>query len=515
MKVPKIAQAMNHIDDDLIAGADGTPQKKKSGWIKWASAAACLCLALAGIYGIVGKPAELFPFPGGNAGGGGGDGVTYMSYAGPVFPLTALENADGIIVRRNVDYDFSPYKSVTYHYEDKDGVHSYEGYDTEAVVTDRYTLTNDTDEAKSLTMLYPFAGSLRDELSVIPELSADGKVLATQLQIGSYSGSFAGAWGGGGESLNLSQINSWEQYRALLSDGRYLQAALADAPVPNQPVVVYELSDRTASAEAMKETPDIVLEMTVDYSKTTVLSYGFNYGSTDIETGYLARGTHVPQSGSVDYGDSVYLIIVGEEPESFTMTGYRSRSTNKKDESVTASVTRYETTLGEILHTVNQSYLSQFFRAGGESSAVMQTLSDAQLLGVVSKHLTAHGVQAERYDNGMLENLIGDAYAVKRVMYLRFTLTVPAGGSVELSARMTKDASIDFVGKNRDRNGYDLVTQLGSNLLFAEQSASVSNTEDIEIIDQNFGFDLENGVTVVTLDKNQEHYRMDVRKRKA
>lgn len=57
-----------------------------------------------------------------------------------------------------------------------------------------------------------------------------------------------------------------------------------------------------------------------------------------------------------------------------------------------------------------------------------------------------------------------------------------------------------------------MVTKLGSTLEFSGQTASVSNSQFIEIVYQNFGFDLENGITKVTLDVNKPHYYMEVRK---
>ena len=60
--------------------------------------------------------------------------------------------------------------------------------------------------------------------------------------------------------------------------------------------------------------------------------------------------------------------------------------------------------------------------------------------------------------------------------------------------------------------GYDLVTRLGSNLTFTAQRAALVNTEWMEIVGQNFGFDPENGVTAVELDPAQEHYYLDVRR---
>ena len=103
---------------------------------------------------------------------------------------------------------------------------------------------------------------------------------------------------------------------------------------------------------------------------------------------------------------------------------------------------------------------------------------------------------------------------VKRVLYLSFEVTVPAGGSVEVCVEQFKNASFDFHCSGSESvgiDGYDLVTSLGSNLTFAGQSASISNYDVIEIVRQNFGFDLAGGITSVPLDLNEPHYYLEVR----
>jgi hypothetical protein len=59
--------------------------------------------------------------------------------------------------------------------------------------------------------------------------------------------------------------------------------------------------------------------------------------------------------------------------------------------------------------------------------------------------------------------------------------------------------------------GYDMVIRLGSNIDFTGMSAEIINTQEIEIVRQNFGFELPNGITSVTLDMNVEHYYIEVR----
>ena len=60
-----------------------------------------------------------------------------------------------------------------------------------------------------------------------------------------------------------------------------------------------------------------------------------------------------------------------------------------------------------------------------------------------------------------------------------------------------------------------MVTTLGSNLRFTQQTACLEDRGQIEIVRQNFGFDLENGVKDVILDLNQAHYWMEIRKLEA
>lgn len=46
MKIPKIADAVGYLDEDLISGAAGEKKKRKAGKLKWGAAAACFVLAL-------------------------------------------------------------------------------------------------------------------------------------------------------------------------------------------------------------------------------------------------------------------------------------------------------------------------------------------------------------------------------------------------------------------------------------------------------------------------------------
>ena len=51
MSIPRIAKAMDYIDDDLVSGAvEYKRTKKKNAWMKWGAMAACLCLVVIGAF---------------------------------------------------------------------------------------------------------------------------------------------------------------------------------------------------------------------------------------------------------------------------------------------------------------------------------------------------------------------------------------------------------------------------------------------------------------------------------
>ena len=84
-----------------------------------------------------------------------------------------------------------------------------------------------------------------------------------------------------------------------------------------------------------------------------------------------------------------------------------------------------------------------------------------------------------------------------------------------LCAAFEKDPSFDFccaASESKGVSGYDLVTSLGSNLSFTRQTAALEDRGQVEIVRQNFGFGPENGITRVTLDGDQPHYYLEVRK---
>ena len=504
--------ALSEIDEQKIDEAFPEDRVNRFKWRKWGAIAAALVLA-AGIGSYIlprlGGRAGSSGAPGGGAGADGAS--TFMSYAGPVFPLTLREADSGLAARREITMDFAPWIPVI-----RDGL---QRYSTDILVRDAYTLTNSSAEEKTVGLLYPFSSALYRLGEHMPTLTADGARLNAALHAGGYSGGFRGV-DGGSEQLNLDQVNSWEEYKALLSDGRYQTAALGAFPdLSDVPVIVYRFFDYYGpepDEKAGYPNPSIRAGFDLDYDRTTVLSYGFHAGSYDRENGTMIQGFSIPKPFNPWYGDPYYLIVIGDDIRNLTTAGYVTGGTDadtEKLDNAGVSVERYVSDLETALRAAAELLYSgnEMLQEGGADFEMY--------FGLLKEFIGSYGILSEnpveRYNTtGWLEEL--DVANVDRVFYLEAELTIPAGGSIRLTAEMTKEGSYDFYcahTENQGVYGYDAATELGSNLICSEQTAVLEDRGQIEIIRQNFGFDLKNGVNRVALDPKQEHYYLEVKGR--
>lgn len=556
MKAERLFRILGLVDESLVEEAVSASSpaavQRRHPWRRLLAAAACLAVICGGAY-LAGTLRM-----GGRAGAGGSghsEASTFMSYAGPVFPLTTAEETSSITAERNITLDFAPWipawlsneemlsgRTWLTEAERQEALAQYDELYPEGgrwrssddiLVTDAYTLANPSQEDQTVTLLYPFATSLNDLGRLTPTLTLDGSELETALHVGAYSGGFEGVWDGTivGDpegSVNLDYADSWEDYKNLLSDGTYLANALGVGPdVSGIPVTVYKFTDPYGplkDEEAGVPNPSLQVGFDLDYSRTAVLTWGFDSGNFDRENGTMIQGFSIPQPGERGYGEDVYcLLVLGEDIQNMTTGGYVTGGADPDTEPLEGcgvTVERYEsdldTMLREILAPVWQELRQNTYEQdGAELDVDFETWYRAVL-----EYLLAYGILspsgAERYGAGWLEDIVSDVDTIDRVCWLEAEITIPAGDSVTLSASMTKEASYDFYcahTENQGVKGYDLVTALGSTLDFTGQTASLVNTENIEIVRQNFGFDLEAGITEVALDPAEPHYYLEIRAR--
>ena len=518
MSSERIYNAITDVRDELVEEATNTKLKKSRATImRWCAIAASFVLVV-GIGGYFLTNMNPPPAsPGGDAGGSGhADGSTeFMSYAGPVFPMTILNGAESITASRDIAYDFEGF-GVRQESTDELQLHP-----ADIRISDSYTLMNRTANDIEVDILYPFAGSYLDLYKLRPTIYMNDSELDATLLAGQYSGGFQGI-GGSDEATthNLKLIDSWEDYRSLLSDGEYLQQALSAFPELNQTVTVYEFTNPVTDHEAAVN-PTIAAWFNLDYEKTMVLGYGFNGGRFDSENDQMMQNFSVPREGFPQYGKTFYLIVIGDDITNLSIKSYVDGSCDddKEYDGATVDVTRKEAVLGALLYTTLENHMQQVYMNSGYDYPLGKDVDMEMLYRSAMELLTTYGAladgyPADRYHTGSLDDIYYEAFIHQRVYYLRAQVIIPAGESVSLRVDSIKQPSFDFYAGNSENMGlygYDMVTQLGSTLTFDSTTARLLHPEAIVIERQNFGFDLGNGITEVALDMSTERYYLEVR----
>ncbi|MCL2200410.1 MAG: hypothetical protein FWB75_00460 [Oscillospiraceae bacterium] len=519
MSSEKLFDALSDVRDGFITEAlTYKPRKPSAHVIRWVAVAAVLALA-------VGLSTMFFidhglPLPPGGTAGGGSAAVTgpdnstvFMSYAGPVFPLTLTDSAEGIQAKRSITFDFTEFGQPG-ALDSGIGLHA-----NDIRVRDSYILTNTTSNDMTVQFAYPFAGSFAELDRLLPTISvgqAGLPVADTTLLAGAFSGGFQGIEGHEDEYINLRLITQWQDYVTLLSDSSYLRRAMTKAPRLDQSVIVYSFTDLTAD-HAASINPTLAVGFNLDYSRTTVLSYGFHGASIDPDAGFMRQSFSIPRADLLTHERTFKLIVLGDDITDINMLGFANAGWNPDEErdDITAVMTRSEARLGDVFEQLVNEFLG--FRApyvlGYDTwgfSAQLFHRAAAELLldfGMLADNT------ARRYQTGWLEEIFSEALMMTRVFYLTAELTIPAGQSVEVTVDMIKAGSFDFFGagsRNQGLTGYDMMTTLGSNLEFTSPIANIKGYDSIVIENQNFGFDLERGITNVYLDINVPRYFIEV-----
>jgi hypothetical protein len=295
---------------------------------------------------------------------------------------------------------------------------------------------------------------------------------------------------------------------------------LDDFPELSESVIVYSFTDFEAPTDRYSAATQAVT-FTIDPSRTTVLTYGFNGSSWDEDTGWRQYDYFVP-NGARPETDVKVLVVLGDDIGGYTLAGYENGACETEIDGVSCTVTRTVTTLDTVLDRLCRAYAAEY----GSSRAVEQenafdAVPMALFQRAVADLLTRYGVlsgdsMTDRYSDGRLDDVIAESLTQDRVLYLAFPVTVPADGSASVSLSFWKAPSFDFSCSQSESvglQGYDLVTTLGSTLNLTAQTAVLANTDNIEIVRQNLGFDLDAGSNTVALDPAQVYYYLEIREK--
>ena len=499
-----IVDSLGRIDEEMIHDVEelrGTGEQEASlelqkthGSLRGLALAACLILVFVSGFGLLRNGLGGMGSGGGGSNGGScsGEGEPYMLYTGPVFPLALCEETTDISAARSIDFDFSQYSD----YMTKDHVI----LDSDCRVKDEYVLENISDENRELALYYPFAESLSESGKLTPTVTVNDKEVEAEVVAGNVYSE---------DDDLIDSFYSWQSYRDVADSG-YNAKTADDRPGLNEKVIVYELYDMYAEEPGEDSAPTAALEFSLDYHKTGVLSYGFNgTWETILSGGIKAMKTDafIPQEGDINYGRSAYLIVLGEDIKDYEVKTYTDDGLTEELEGAGAKVRRYEITLSEAL-----GLMASLYTDGTNEISLPSAISRDDFAKLTYDYIReSYEYKSENaYSTGNLEDAFDCTLSFRRILYQRIAVTVPAGGSIEVKFDMIKEPSRDFRGENLAQNGYDMLTWAGSRLDFSSQTASISGADYIGIVDQNFGFELEQGVTEVRLDPAEEHYYMDI-----
>lgn len=411
------------------------------------------------------------------------DATDFMSYAGPIFPMTLAQAAPALSADREILLDCEPYA----------------GSEAAVTVTDRYTIQNSSGEACTATVLYPFVSSLSDLEALRPQLSVDGAGTETAI----YPGAFPGWFGPASpepeqaeQRWNLRHAESWTEYQTLLS-GSYQSDALAPKSLPDQTVYVYSF---TASGNTTASAATLAITVDADPEQTTILTYGINgYGLDD------ATGQPQYSYFTNEHGQSLHLLaVLGQDLSGYAMQGYTDGSCEKGKEldALEGTVTRTEMTLAEFLRQTAAAQL------GADASADDIDWLAAAAADLLMQYGVCSAASAERYSDGMLDAMLQDMEAVQRICYAAADITIPAGGTVCIEAVSRKPHSFDFFGfYNKMVDGYGVMTT-GSILTFQNQTARMDTHGLVTIYGQNFNFGGQG--STVPLSAQTEYYYLNL-----
>ena len=489
MKEELLYEAVTGIDSSLIEEAQrkGRPAARRLAAAVAAVLAVCIGFAALPQF-LGGRQAQNIPT------GDGTGGSAFSSYAGPILPISLNIENKFITAQRAVTLDFTPWMPAD---GETGSVQNSADYlnPTDILVTDQYVFTNHSQEAQTITVRYPYAGDLRNEHP--PAMTVDGNTAYPETVFGGDVGGFAGTSAEDDGAWNLREPDAWEAYQDLLADGSYEEAAFGPAPdLSRIPVVLYRFTQAPAE-QGQEDQTRVNAHFSQDYEQTRLLTYRFHSGTRDAEAGWTIMG--------YTSGDPTprYLVAVGQDIGDIEI----------RPASAAVDIQREETDLESALREIIGQETAD--RAEDILPAYQPVDLDA-FYDAAAKAFVEYGPltekSAERYDMGLLDDFLLDVLVRQRILYLEAEVVVPAGGQAVVTVSMTKEASFDYAGSGGRAGvyGYDLATQLGSNLVFTGQTATVLDHGGIEIVNQDFGFDLENGIAAVSLDPQELHYNLEV-----
>ena len=415
---------------------------------------------------------------------GSGSGE-FNRYRGPVLPMTSLNGAEGVAVQRNVDFDFSPYQNPKDYSTLGKGA---------AGITDTYVLTNTTEESRTMELVYGFQGQFIDHKEEFPTITVDGATIQARLYPSVDT-----------ESL-VWDAHNFDKYKDVLLENNFLEVAMKKPEMADLPVKAYHFTDLAYNGDDVAAYPMLVVSFFTDEGTKLWTNIADSIGTVE--------GSDRKQlMFKVERGEA-WIFSAGGELNDMEFGGNRDHNISENSAiEVEYNLNTYDTTLSAVMSQFAQAY--EFWSVEGQETYPNPGFMTPEILldGAIKRMEHPDWVM-NAYGICLIDELFHQVVTESRMMYLVFPVELAPGQSVIVEASYIQEPSLDISGPKHYREGYDLATKLGSDLNFTKLTSSLTNTAPIELGDQNFGFDLEQGITDVILDLNVDRYYLEVRIKK-
>lgn len=414
---------------------------------------------------------------------------------GPLMPMTFAEANGNVSAERDIIYDLtdSPANGI-------------------ATIVDEYVLTNTSGEAQTLTYLYPYTGYRYDILANKPVVTIDGTTTNPAINNGIYYGNNIYDY-----MMPYDQFASTDDYHTLLKEDTAGTAPKVDEAVVNDKVTVYEYGYPYVAEHEYPATLFAVDKKYMD-SVYTVNMYLLYENETYAYYGYLYENeSNYKETGQFDH--KAMLIFTDEAPAN--IIAYSGELTEENwdyvpVEEISIETNVYECTFKELASELIDTELKGTAYADDEAYKAL-FLDKLMIMISDSVAFRNSGADSETayylLSSCDLDLMLEEAANPFGFYLLEDTVTVPAGQSITIRFEY------DRIGKYWEEPeemykgifGYDNCPNLGTNIIFTSQSTAITDNGDIEIVDQNYGFDLENNVREVELELDAERYYMYVK----
>lgn len=393
------------------------------------------------------------------------EGKQFGNYSRPVAPLTLLEEEPGLVASR----------ALTVDVHDTDptwGLYS--------SVEDTYDITNTTNEDITTTLLYPFYGEhlYWDSIdNYVPTVTVNqtpvDKIAFTDALIEHDGFGF----------INFKEYQ--EAIDAVDVIGTGEDWTLLDAT----PVTIYQISYGTLE--------DANVSLGEDESMSEVRIYYDNHGHrgtmlTDA-TGYFVdeTGSYISVNYNHNPNRVVTLVCISGEWDDFSAKTSIMKTVGAKDASyqVDLGVTIKETTstLGQFVRDYDHVFDDwvNIYEEAYEESSFVHALK-FELEGYADPDARGVFVHVATFDE-----LIQDTLDGNRICYMYHETTIPAGETITVVATQNLAASTNWpeeqkrVSEPESWHGFEVATQVGTNLKFDAMSMDVSWDDQILILADN------------------------------